>query len=345
VTRAMNMSNRTRCLSLVLLLPLLGACATDRQVISQAADEHNQLAPAVMNDTELKHYLQEIGDRIVASAKELDSQHFGPKTHFSENSDWMFSNEMEFHIVNSDTLNAFTTGGTHMYVYLKLLETCRTEDELAAVMAHEYGHVYARHVQKGMDRQYYTIGGALLVGAGGYALGGKQHGLEYATVGAGLAYAGGQFLGLGYTRDDEAQADELGFAFYTHAGWDPKHFGDFFQQLIDMGLDSKSDTTSDHPTLKSRVEAANKRVAALPPEAASWKKPPIADPSKFAEIKARAAQVAKTMPSDKSLEVAKTLLSAVSSCVTPEDQPDQKAARVRIKQAMDEENKKPAPKP
>jgi predicted Zn-dependent protease len=333
---------RGACLLLfpLLAVPLLGACATDRQVIAQADDTHTQLEPAVMEDAQLKQYLQETGDRIVAAAKVLHEQKYGPKSHFEEKSDWMFTNDMEFHFVNSETLNAFTTGGTHMYVYLQLFETCRSEDELAAVMAHEYGHVYARHVQQGMDRQYAVIGGALAAGIGGYALGGKQHGLEYATVGAGLAYAGGSFLGLGYTRKDEAQADELGFTFYTHAGWDPNHFADFFQQLIDKGLDTKSDTMSDHPTLKSRVEAAKERVAKLPPEAASWRKPPIADASHFAALKARAAQVAKSMPSDKSLEVAKTLLSAVSSCVTPEDQPDQKAARAKIQKAIDEENAK-----
>ena len=343
----MNTSKRKWCLSFLLLLPALGSCASDRQVIAQAADEHNQLEPAVMEDPELKSYLQSMGDRIVAAAKALDAQHYGPKSHFKEDADWMFSNDMEFHFVNSETLNAFTTGGTHMYVYLKLLETCRSEDELAAVMAHEYGHVYARHVQKGMDRQYYTIGGALLVGAGGYALGGKEHGVEYATVGAGLAFAGGQFLGLGFTRDDEAEADDLGFTFYTHAGWDPVHFADFFQQLIDMGLDTSSATTSDHPTLKSRVDAAKARVAKLPPEAASWRKPPIADASRFAALKQRAAQVAKSMPSDKSLEVAKTLLSAVSSCVAPTDSPEQKAARAKIAQAIEDEKKSESapPKP
>jgi predicted Zn-dependent protease len=342
----MNTSIRKRHLSFVLLLPLLGACASDKTVIAQASNEHNQLAPAVMDDPELKSYLQQIGDRIVAAAKALDAQHYGPKSHFKEDANWMFSKDMEFHFVNSDTLNAFTTGGTHMYVYLKLLETCRTEDELAAVMSHEYGHVYARHVQQGMDRQYYSIGGALLAGAGGYALGGKEHGAEYAAAGAGLGYAGMQFVGLGWTREDEAQADELGFAFYTHAGWDPKHFADFFQALIDMGLDTKSDTTSDHPTLKSRVEAANKRAAQLPPEAAAWRKPPIADAAKFAQIKAHAAQVAKTMPSDKSLETAKTLLAAVSSCVTPVDQPDQVAAREKIVRAAEAEKKaQSAPKP
>jgi predicted Zn-dependent protease len=335
-----------RCFALLFVLPLLGSCATDRQVIAQAEDTQTQLDPAVMNDPQLRQYLEDMGARIVAAAKVLDAQHYGPDSHFKEKSDWMFSKDMEFHLVNSQTLNAFTTGGHHMNIYLALFETCRTEDELAAVMAHEYGHVYARHVQQGMDRQYYTLGGALLVGAGGYALGGKEHGLEYATVGAGLAYAGGQFLGLGFTRKDEAQADELGFTFYTHAGWDPRRFADFFQQLIDKGYDTSSDATSDHPTLKSRVAAANERVAKLPADAASWRKPPIADASQFASLKQHAAQVARGMPSDKSLEVAQTLLASVSSCVLPQDAPEQKAARARIAKAMEDEQKaQSAPKP
>ena len=31
----------------------------------------------------------------------------------------------------------------------------------------------------------------------------------------------GQYFGMSYTRNDEAQADQLGFQFYAHAGWDP----------------------------------------------------------------------------------------------------------------------------
>ena len=224
------------------VLTLSAGCASDRQVIEQAEGAHNELEPAVMEDPELRGYMQATGQRIVDAARAMHAEHYGPDKHFDEDSEWMFSPEMKFHFVNSQTLNAFTTGGTHMYIYTELLQTCRTEDELVAVMAHEYAHIYGRHVQKGMDRQYWTLGGAVLAGVGGYALGGKEHGLEYGAGAATLAYAGGQFLGMGYTREDEAEADELGFDFYVRAGWDPNRFGDFFQQLIDKGLDSESDT-------------------------------------------------------------------------------------------------------
>ena len=234
----------------------LASCATDRQVIQQAEDTHAQLKPAVMDDPELFGYLKSMGDRIVAAAKELDAEHYGPSSHFEKNesNDWMFSKE-EFHLVNSKTLNAFTTGGEHLYIYAELMQKCRTEDE-------------------------------------------------------------------------------LGFAFYTRAGWDPAKFGDFFQQMIDMGYDTTPAYMSDHPTLKSRVDAAKKRAAALPPDAAKEKKPPIADAAKFAELKKHAAEVGKKMPTDEQLKKAQTLLAAVPSCLLPVDQPEQKAAQEKLREAV-----------
>src|SRR4051794_33086081 len=72
-------------------------CANDRQVISQADNMHAGLKPAVMNDAQLADYLQKVGDRIIDSAKELDKEGYGPKSHKSEETKWMFSNNMKFH--------------------------------------------------------------------------------------------------------------------------------------------------------------------------------------------------------------------------------------------------------
>jgi len=320
------------------LLPFAAGCATDNQVRAQADETHAQLEPAVMKDAELAQYLQELGARVAATAQELDKEHVGPKTHFKEDNSWMFSTD-EFHLVNSEQLNAFTTGGSHMYVYAQLMQTCRSEDELAAVVSHEFAHVYCRHVQKGMDRQMWTIGGAAALGAAGYAAGGKEHGMEYATYGLALGAVAGNFLGMGFTRDDEAEADKFGFQFYCRAGWEPQHFGDFFQQLIDKGYDKTPEWQSDHPTLASRVQAAHARALKLPPEATSWRKPPIADAAKFEELKARAAEVAKTTKKDTELGKAQLLLRAVPSCLLPVDSPAQKDAQEQLKAAYAEAQK------
>src|SRR5206468_6585679 len=118
-------------------------------------------------------YLQNVGDRIISSANELDKQGFGPASHKTGDNSWMFSNKMQFHFVNSKTVNAFTTGGEHMYVYNALFQMCKSEDELAAVMSHEYAHVYCRHVQAGTNRQYAQLGAAGAAAVAGYAIGGQ----------------------------------------------------------------------------------------------------------------------------------------------------------------------------
>jgi predicted Zn-dependent protease len=206
-------------------------------------------------------------------------------------------------------------------------------------MAHEYGHVYPRHVQKGMDRQYMTMGAAAAAGAAGYAAGGSAHGAEYGSTFAGAAMAGGQFLGMGFTRKDEAQADELGFNFYTHAGWDPAKFSEFFKQMIAQGYDKTPAVASDHPTLASRVEDADKRVKELPAEAKKWRKAPIADDAKFKQLQAHAAQLAKTMPDDKQMEGAQTLLAAFSNCMLPDPGPEQAKARQTVDAAAQPKKK------
>src|SRR5688572_30185468 len=109
---------RLAALLTLLTLALSGAgCATDRQVIAQASDAHQQLEPAVITDAQLSGYLQAMGRRVVDAARELDAKGFGPDSNRKEDDSWMFSKDMAFHFVNSETLNAFTTGGNHMYIY------------------------------------------------------------------------------------------------------------------------------------------------------------------------------------------------------------------------------------
>jgi predicted Zn-dependent protease len=314
------------------VLGLLVGCATDRQVIAQADQMHTSLKPAVIEDPVLAGYLQDVGNRIIEAAKEMNMQRPSDKKSAEDNA-WMFGEKMRFHFVNSKTLNAFTTGGEHMYLYTGLFQNCKTEDELAAVMAHEFAHIYGRHVHKGMNRQYTALAVAAAAGGAGYAVAGKDNRTEGAALGAGLGFAAAQFANMGFTRKDEAEADKLGFDFYTRAGWDPERFGDFFQSMIDAGYDKTPAMLSDHPTLKSRVEAAEKRAAALPPQADQWRRAPVAGAQRFKDLQARAERLGKTLPSDQTLANSQELLQALPrSCVAPVEPKDALEARERIVQ-------------
>ena len=333
-------------LSFLLLASLVaGGCASDRQVMQAASGMHQQLEPAVIEDPQLANYLQQVGERIINSAAELDRQGYGPKSHKSEDTSWMFS-KMRFHFVNSNTLNAFTTGGEHMYIYTELFEQAKTEDELAAVMAHEYAHVYARHVGKGMNRQYGAMAAAAALAGAGYLYGGDEKGGQYAALGATAGMAGGQFVNMGFTRKDEDEADKLGFDFYTRGGWDPDKFDDFFQQMIDKGLDTTPELVSEHPSLKNRVAATKERAAKLPATAQAWRRPPVASPEQFRALQARAAELGKTLPSDTTLSGSQELLAALPrSCVAPMPQPDEIKAREDLAAKAQAAQQKQAPPP
>src|SRR5688500_4835184 len=301
-------------------------CATDRQVIAQADQMHSALEPAVLEDEVLTNYLQEIGDRIIEAARES-----GPPKGSEEDNSWMFSDRMRFHFVNSKTVNAFTSGGNHMYVYTALFEQAKSEDELAAVMAHEFAHVYGRHVHKGMNRQYGALAAAAVAGGAGYALAGEEKRTEGAALGAGAGLLVAQFANMGFARKDEAEADDLGFKFYTRAGWDPHKFDDFFQQMIDKGYDKTPAYLSDHPTLQSRVEAAQRRTTALPEHADDWRRPAVASGQRFRDLQARSARLGKTRPSDTTLANSQELLQALPrSCIAPVEPQDAVQARERI---------------
>jgi predicted Zn-dependent protease len=316
------------------LMTLVGAgCASDQQVLAQAKSFNGELAPAVINDPQLAGYLQQVGERIISTARELSQQKYGPDAHFKEDNAWMFSQNMRFHFVNSKTLNAFTTGGEHMYIYTELFQQCKTEDELAAVMAHEFAHIYGRHVQKGMNRQMGIMGATTVAGVAGSFLGGQEYGQLYGGAGAGRGGAVAQFVGMGYTRKDESEADRVGFDIYVRAGWDPNRFSDFFQHMIDLGLDKGNEMLSDHPSLANRVANAKKWAAELPPAAKAWRKPPVAEGAAFQALQARSKQLGATLPSDATLANSQKILAAMPrSCLTPVIPPDQTRARQQLVQ-------------
>jgi len=287
----------------------------------QARRDHEEIKRiyGLYQDQAVQDYVQMVGTRVARNTPIAD---------------WDF----KFFVLDDDEINAFTTGGNHMYIYTALFQKCDTEDELAAVMAHEFAHVYARHVQKGTDRQMRTMLAAAGVGALGYAAGGKEHGQQYAGTAAGLAALAGQYFGMSYTREDEDEADRLGFQFYSHAGWDPNRFADFFRKMIAMGMDKTPANQSDHPTLKSRVEKTDQRAKNLPAEASRWRREPVAGPAQLRQIQQRATELSKTMPNDQQIANSKELLQAMPrSCLTPRDQvelPDQHAAQVDLLQKL-----------
>jgi beta-barrel assembly-enhancing protease len=121
-----------------------------------------------------------------------------------------------FYAVNNSDVNAFAGPGGHIFFFTGLILAMDEPDELAAVLCHEMGHVAARHLSNRIE-QNKKIALATLAGLlAGALIGGKAAGaIMTGTMAANIQQQ------LNYSREDERQADQLGFKYMSLSGFDP----------------------------------------------------------------------------------------------------------------------------
>lgn len=159
--------------------------------------------------------------------------------------------DYDFTVLDSDIVNAFAVPGGFIFVTRGLLDTINDEAELAMVLGHEIAHVTALHgvqmIQKELGQNALTILGTI-----GAAL---TAGPEALIMMANTANLFSSLYLLGYSRDKELEADNLGIQYVLRAGYDPRASLSFFQKL---DRDEKEARGWDlyfrtHPNTKERI--------------------------------------------------------------------------------------------
>ncbi len=166
-----------------------------------------------------------------------------------------------FTLVNSDKVNAFALPGGYVYVTRGLLALANSEAELAGVLAHEIGHVTARHTAQRYHQGILAQLGVAIIGA---AAGNRLIG-DLASLGA-AAYV------QGYSRDQELEADRLGVRYLERAGVDPWAMVSFLKSMQAEsalaakiagreGREPEASLFSSHPRTVDRVARAAQSAA------------------------------------------------------------------------------------
>ena len=208
----------------------------------EAAQEVRKQYPMV-NDDQVRSYLERLGDRLVEAApRELNNPVF----------------EYSFTPVNLKDINAFALPGGPMFVNRGMIEAARTEGEVAGVMAHELAHVLLRH------------GTANATKAQGFQIGALAGAIAGAVIGGGwgeLISQGSQF-GLGtwlmkYSREYERQADIIGAQIMARAGYDPRDLAHMFETIQKQGGSGGPEWLSSHPNPGNRTQYINQEAAQL----------------------------------------------------------------------------------
>ena len=180
-------------------------------------------------------------------------------------------------VIDSDEVNAFALPGGFFYVNKGLILAADNEAELAGVMAHEIGHVAARHAMenqtKGTIAEYLALAGSIFIGG--------IPGLIYQNT-AGLGLMG---MFMKFSRSAEEEADKLGVQYMYAAGYDPNAMATMFEKLEAKnkkkpGLISRA--FASHPAPPDR-RASALALAARFPEREEY----VISTSEFQKVKAR----------------------------------------------------------
>lgn len=155
----------------------------------------------LIDDPTIVGYVASVGNKILAA---MPPQPF----------------EYHFYVIKEDVYNAFAIPAGHIFINSGLLAAMETEDELAGILGHEIAHVVNRHISKRIERSK-KISFATMAGmVAGIFLGattGDSTALQALTIGSAAA---GQTASLAYSREDEAQADQLGLQYIRKASYD-----------------------------------------------------------------------------------------------------------------------------
>jgi predicted Zn-dependent protease len=159
--------------------------------------------------------------------------------------------QYDYHLLaDTQTVNAFALPGGQIFITRALYDQLETDGELAGVLAHETGHVVARHSAEQIAKAQLTQGltGAAVIAAC------DPNSPNGCIAASQLAVVVGQLIDMRYSRADETEADGLGVCFMSDSGYDPQDMIKVMQILDSLSQGQRTpEFLSTHPDPGNRI--------------------------------------------------------------------------------------------
>ena len=200
----------------------------------------------LVTDPLISEYIQLLGHRLVAANPDALGRNF------------------QFFVVQDETINAFALPGGYIGINSGLITASKSESELASVLGHEVAHVTQRHLARRLERQgELTL--PTILGLIGSAILASQ-GSEAGVAGLAATQAAAQQAIINHTRENEKEADRIGIAMLSSAGFDVSAAADFFEtlQLASRYTKKPPEILLTHPLSRNRIAEARTRAELYP---------------------------------------------------------------------------------
>ncbi len=250
--------------SLFVLLMFLAGCATvpitgrkqfnlisDGEMNTMSFQQYDQVIneSQLSNDAAATAMVERVGRRIQGAAEKYFADR--GQSSYLNGYDW------EFHLIESDQMNAWCMPGGKVAFYTGILPVCQDETGVAVVMGHEIAHAIAKHGSERMSHQM-----ALQMGGVALSEAVKNQPDETQAMYMSVFAVGAQYGAmLPYSRQHESEADHMGLIFMALAGYDPQQAPVFWERMSAGGGGKPPEFMSTHPSDATRVRELNEHMA------------------------------------------------------------------------------------
>jgi len=169
--------------------------------------------------------------------------------------------DWEVVVFDSEQVNAFALPGGKIGVYTGILNVTENQDQLAAIMGHEVGHVLEHHSNERLSANKLSDVGlavaAIAIGASDV----DNKGLWVAGLGIGVQYG----VIMPYSRSHESEADIVGQDLMARSGFAPDASVQLWKNMAKLSKTAPPEFMSTHPSNETRIKQLNKHLTVSQP--------------------------------------------------------------------------------
>jgi predicted Zn-dependent protease len=203
----------------------------------------------VYNDKSLTQYISTVGQAVVVHS---DRPEIYAGYHFL--------------ILDTNEVNALSAPGGFIFITKGLLQRCKDEEMIAAILAHEVGHVAAKHGLQSIKKSR-LVDAFAIIGKEATQRYGSQELVQLTSIFEDvLSDIVEKLIERGYDRKYEYEADKLGVKVSANTGYNPNGLLDFLQTMVDDSTgQSGKGWFKTHPSAKDRMDRVQKQIRGLKP--------------------------------------------------------------------------------